>query len=84
MARALKSREGDHFHAAIGLSVQLEGHAPEIPEWAYDQHTQRGRRMGRGLDYFRHVSTELVPPPRPDAYEDEAYRLWEKKQKLGL
>ncbi len=47
MCRAAKSREGDHFQAAVGLASELEGHVPEIPDWAYDQHTARGRSLGR-------------------------------------
>lgn len=80
MARAPKSREGDHFHVAAGLASLLEGFVPEIPDFANDQHTLIGKRKGRGLDYFREVSTLLVPAPtRPDVYEDEAYRLWQVK-----
>jgi replication-associated recombination protein RarA len=80
LARAAKSREGDHFQAAVGLRAQLEGFCPSIPEWCYDQHTIRGKAQGRGVDYFRKVSTKLVPAPeKPDDYESEAYRLWEVK-----
>ena len=32
MCRAKKSREGDHFQAAIGLASELEGRKPEIQE----------------------------------------------------
>ena len=82
MCRAPKSREGDHFHVAIGLAAMLEGYVPEIPDWADDQHTLRGKRLGRGLDYFRAESTKLVPAPaQPDLYEGEAYRLWALKAK---
>lgn len=78
-----KSRIGDHFHASIGLKAQIEGFVPTIPDWAYDQHTTVGRKKGRGRKFFREVSTILVPPAaRPDPYEDEAYRLWELKDKL--
>ena len=80
LARAAKSREGDHFQAAVGLRSQLEDFRPPIPEWCYDQHTIRGKAQGRGVDYFRKVSTKLVPAPKkPDDYESEAYRLWEVK-----
>jgi hypothetical protein len=45
MCRAKKkSREGDHFGAAIGLRAQLEGFAPTIPDWANDRHTLAGKR----------------------------------------
>ena len=78
LCRAAKSREGDHFQAAVGLRSPLEGYVPEIPDWANDQHTIKGKAKGRGLDYFRSVSTKLVPPQAgKDEYEDEAYRLWE-------
>jgi replication-associated recombination protein RarA len=76
MARAPKSREGDHFHVAVGLRSLLENFIPEIPDWANDGHTLAGKRMGRGLDYFREESTKLVPAQSSkDAYEDEFYRL---------
>lgn len=81
MCRAAKSREGDHFAAAIGLRSLLEGFAPTIPDWANDQHTLAGRKLGRGLDHFRSEGAKLIPPPtEPDQYEDEAYQLWTIKQ----
>lgn len=76
-ARAPKSRAGCHVAAAIGLRSLLEDFAPTIPDWAHDQHTLTGRKLGRGLDYFRREGAKPVPPPiGDDPYEDEAYRLW--------
>ena len=84
MCRAQKSREGDHFHTAVGLANLLENKVPEIPDWAYDKHTAQGKRLGRGLDHFREIGTQLVPAqPTKDAYEDEAYRLWALKDQLA-
>jgi replication-associated recombination protein RarA len=81
VAHAPKSRAGCHFAAAIGLRSLLEGFAPEIPDWANDQHTLAGRKLGRGLDHFRKEGARLIPPPTADdPYEDEAYRLWAIKQ----
>jgi replication-associated recombination protein RarA len=81
MCRARKSREGDHFAAAVGLRAQLEGFAPTIPDWANDRHTLAGKKLGRGLDHFRKEGAKLIPPPTGnDPYEDEAYRLWTIKQ----
>jgi hypothetical protein len=76
MCRAQKSREGDHFAAAFGWANIVAGFVPTIPEWAQDQHTMIGRRLGRGLEYFRTESTRLVPQPGKDAYEDLAYEMW--------
>ena len=59
----------------------LEDFAPTIPDWANDQHTLAGRKLGRGLDHFRKEGARLVSPPTDDdPYEDEAYRLWTIKQ----
>jgi replication-associated recombination protein RarA len=82
MCRAAKSRQGDHFAAAIGLRSLLEGFAPEIPDWANDQHTLAGRKLGRGLDHFRSEGAKLIPEPtEPDPYIEETYRLWALKQR---
>jgi replication-associated recombination protein RarA len=81
MARAPKSRAGCHFAAAIGLRSVLEDFVPTIPDWANDQHTLGGRKLGRGLDHFRKEGGKLIPPPTgDDPYEGEAYRLWALKQ----
>jgi replication-associated recombination protein RarA len=81
MCRSPKSRAGCHFGAAIGLRSLLEEFKPEIPDWAYDQHTHKGRKMGRGLKHFREEGAKLVPPPNgDDPYIEEAYRLWSIKQ----
>jgi replication-associated recombination protein RarA len=84
MARAKKSREGDHFAIAVGQRSLLEGFVPEVPEWAQDQHTMKGKAMGRGLEHFRTEGTKLVPPADPDQYEDEAFRLLAIKQQRGI
>jgi len=77
MCRAAKSREGDHFHASIGLRNLLLEETPEIQDWAFDKHTYQGRKQGRGLDHFRAEGAKLCPPPaKKDPYEDECYRMW--------
>ena len=82
MARAPKSRAGCHFAAALGLRSQLEDYVPAIPDFALDQHTLEGRKLGRGLDHFRSEGAKLVPPPTElDPFEDEAYRLWDLKRR---
>lgn len=83
MCRAPKSRIGDHFSIAIGLANELGVTVPVVPDWTKDGHTAEGKRMKRGLAYFREHSAQLVPPPTaPDPYENEAFRLLELRQKL--
>ena len=60
----------------------LENFAPTIPDWANDQHTLAGKKLGRGLDHFREEGAKLIPEPtEPDPFIDEAYRLWALKQR---
>jgi replication-associated recombination protein RarA len=78
MCRSKKSPEGDHFQAAIGRTAELDSIAPTIPDYAYDHHTAKGRRLKRGLAHFRRHSVKLVPAAKKDAYEDEAYEVWKR------
>ncbi|MBO4221342.1 hypothetical protein [Bradyrhizobium neotropicale] len=60
----------------------LEGYVATIPDRAYDQHTIKGKAMGRDLDHFRKEGAKLIPEPtEPDPYIEEAYRLWAIKQR---
>jgi hypothetical protein len=45
----------------------------EVPDWALDQHTGRGRRIGRGLDHFfqEGARIENEPDDLPDLYREE-------------
>lgn len=84
MCRAPKSREGDHFQAAVGIPNELLEEKPKIADWMYDKHTLKGRRMARGLDHFREYAAVLCPAPEePDQYEDEAYEMWAVDVKQG-
>jgi replication-associated recombination protein RarA len=81
MARAQKSREGDHFQAAVGLPIVEGMRKLEFPDWAHDMHTSKGKKLGRGLDHFREVATQLVPDVEGDEYEDEAYANWHTQKR---
>ena len=66
---------------AIGLRSMHEGFAPTLPNWANDQHTIAGRKLGRAAIISAREGAKLVPPPTADdPYEDEAYGLWQIKQ----
>ncbi len=84
LARAAKSREGDHFQAAVGLRMELEDAVPMLPDFVFDKHTIRGKKQGRGIEHFRAEAAKLVPAPATaDPYEEEAYRLWKLQQTKG-
>ena len=79
LCRSHKSREGDHFQAAVGVPNK-EGTAPVIPDFAYDCHTRKGKQLGRGFDFWVEESSKLVPPPtEPDPYEAAALAIWKPK-----
>jgi hypothetical protein len=62
----LRSHAGCHFGAPIGLWSLLEDFAPEIPDFALDMHTMKGKELCRGLDHFRKEGAKLVPEPTAD------------------
>jgi replication-associated recombination protein RarA len=69
LARAPKSRIVDH-----ALMVMYEGDRArrEIPDYALDKHTVRGRQMGRGHDHFFEVGAELANAGLDDPYAEDA------------
>lgn len=74
-----RTRAGTHFAAAIGLE-NLGGKVPQIPEWAYDVHTAKGRKMGRDLDHFLEHGAKLSNEVQmPDHYFGRAKAQWAKK-----
>ncbi len=73
MCRSPKSREGDHF-MGIAMKHKRQRVAPTIQEWTHDHHSHQGRKLGRGMEYFREVSTQLIPDPQQhDRYEELFY-----------
>ena len=83
LARAKKSREGDHFQAAVQERMKV-GDVEEMPDYAIDNHTSKGKRMGRGVDFFLKEGARLQPPAGPDEYEVEARRFWEREESGDL
>lgn len=82
MCRSTKSREGCHFALTCGLEQEHEGYQLEIPDWAMDMHTVKGRQMGRGLTHFLDEGAKLIPPPIvEDLWEQRAKELLHKYHK---
>jgi replication-associated recombination protein RarA len=73
LARAPKSRMLDHV-----LMVMYEGERPhpDVPDYALDKHTARGRRMGRGKQHFLEVAAQLVGEEMADPYREEAHEVF--------
>ena len=66
LCRARKTRIADS--AAFLFWEHHEQFAREVPDYALDFHTQRGRRMGRGVAHFYDEGARIIPEvPDSDA-----------------
>ena len=52
----------------------------EIPDYALDKHTVRGKKMGRGWEHFFTEGTKLENQTVEDPYEKKAYEALKKKK----
>jgi replication-associated recombination protein RarA len=69
LARSKKSRIVDH---ATMLAFDGLLAARDVPDYALDKHTTRGRAKGRGLKHFFEVGTKLENCGLEDPYEARA------------
>jgi len=75
--RSQKSRLADHFQCAVFHGQVWNGAHLEIPDYALDKHTKRGRIMRRGFDHWLEYGTVLKPEATiNDPYRDVAVELW--------
>jgi replication-associated recombination protein RarA len=56
-----KDRSSDEMVNWVIQAVEKEGRLPQIPDYALDVHTRRGKEMGRGLRHFWEVGAQLNP-----------------------
>jgi replication-associated recombination protein RarA len=60
LAHAPKSRELNHAMSVIELRME-RGERLEVPDYALDNHTARGRAMGRRQGFFQNEAAKLHP-----------------------
>ncbi len=77
LANAPKSREMVDACAVIEQRM-TKGERREIEDFALDQHTARGRAMGRGIDHFNEEGDELHPEAIIDG--NEWGKAWEAER----
>jgi replication-associated recombination protein RarA len=81
MCRAKKTRLSDNFICAITHRRDSENWKLDPPDYALDQHTQRGRAMGRGFDFWKNEGCKVENEAEGmDIYGEEA---WEMRAKHG-
>jgi replication-associated recombination protein RarA len=77
LARAPKSRIVDNLLAVVYNDEKRH----EIPDYALDMHTYRGRKMGRGLKHFFAEGAKLENQALEDPYEKQAFEALKNKKK---
>lgn len=84
LCRSEKTRVADHIQGIVVQSYTQGLERKDIPDYALDKHTKRGRNMGRGLDHFRGEGTKLENESKTikDIYKDRCFELWKTAKKL--
>ena len=60
LCRCQKERTSDHLRGMLKRAFQ-SGYVPEIPDYAYDVHTEKGREMGRDMTHFAEEASRVEP-----------------------
>lgn len=60
LARARGDRTADDLLSWFEEKERREGYRPKIPNAALDEHTRKGRMLGRGRAHYWHIKTQLV------------------------
>lgn len=91
LCRAQKTRLADDLQCVVYRRRIFEGWKLDIPDYALDKHTGKGRAMKRGVEHWRAEGCTLSnEAPGMNPYEPEATRLREghgalpKKQRPPL
>ena len=72
LCRSPKNREVDHLKNHLEGRVK-RGWIPEIPDFAFDQHTARGRALRRGNAHWWQEGAHIENAQGPDDYKDSEY-----------
>lgn len=83
LCRAKKSREADHFQAVCRCRFK-QNPDKQVPDFALDKHTRKGRQMGRGFDHFFSEGGKLVNPDGQDVPHDQWHDEAAQAFKSGL
>ena len=60
LCRCRKERTSDHMRGML-KRVFENGYVPQVPEYAYDVHTEKGRQMGRDMVHFAEEDSRAEP-----------------------
>ena len=77
MCQSKKERSTDHIKNIIMWESE-HGQVPEIPDFAVDMHTIKGRAMGRDVFYFLDEASKVEPlwEGYDDSYRQQLYHIY--------
>ncbi len=75
-----KDRSSSEVLSWLKIKVEEKGAQPEIPDYAIDMHTARGKKMGRGVKHFLEEGAVVSPelPKRESIYRQRLMTLIEQ------
>jgi replication-associated recombination protein RarA len=81
MCRSPKCRMADHLQRVVTQQWVEDSQADalrDVPDYALDKHTRRGRQLGRtGFDFWLDVGCKLEPEADiENPHKEQAHRLW--------
>lgn len=78
LCQSEKDRSSDLLKNIVIKNFAM-GYVPEIPDIAFDKHTTRGKRMGRGSEHFLNEASIVIPQKKVDNHYKEEYAELLKK-----
>ena len=75
LTRSRKSRIVDDLLNVVYGEIQHEDKKLPIPDYALDMHTLRGKKMGRGFEYFFSEGSRLSNEALENPYTDKAKEM---------
>jgi replication-associated recombination protein RarA len=78
-----KERTSDHIKNII-MKEFAEGYVPEIPDYAVDMHTIKGRAMGRDVFYFLDEASKVSPlwEEYDDSFRQKLKEMYKEEESL--
>lgn len=90
LCKCKKERSNDHVKTLL-IQDFANGNKPEVPEYALDMHTRKGRAMGRDLRHFYEEASKVIPELEIEDYKkfyqtvlDRAIKAANSEEELNM
>jgi len=75
LAKSPKNRAVDDLLIAVYGNIKFKDEKLEIPDYALDMHTAKGKMMGRGLKYFIEEGSKIENEALENPYKETAAEI---------